>query len=124
MGQFIFVTGSYNKKLEPKNPIFRDLHFFLKTVFCLFFFIGASYKGKLPQHYKFFYTLLKKKVFGPYLVTFSLFWTLKFHFRIVRHENKGKRLIYSTLALEFFCQSKFSCSKPSWIQIRVGGVHS
>jgi hypothetical protein len=50
-----------------------------------------------------------KNLFGPYLVTFSLFWALKTHFRIGRHVKKEKRLFY--FCLRILLQSKFSSRK-------------
>jgi hypothetical protein len=41
----------------------------------------------------------KKKIVGPYLVTFSLFWAPKTHFHVGRHENKEKRLFYFGLRI-------------------------
>jgi hypothetical protein len=58
-----------------------------------------------------FYThidLFEKKV-GPDLMNLSLFWAQKL---ISGQEDmKIKKNVFSTLVLEFFCQSKFSCSK-------------
>jgi hypothetical protein len=58
--------------------------------------------------------LKKTKFVDPIctVVTFSLFWALKTHFRIGRigrHEDKKNP--FSALVLEFFCQSKLNIQK-------------
>jgi hypothetical protein len=81
--------------------------------------IGARYKGKKP-HFEISLKLRisfismsthwKKQNFWTQLnVFFSLFWAPKTHFRIRRHANIEKACF--TLVFEFFCQSKFRCSK-------------
>jgi hypothetical protein len=47
-------------------------------------------------------------------VIFFFFGPQKTHFRAGRHKNNDQRL--STLVLEFFCQSKFSCYIFKFIQ--------
>jgi hypothetical protein len=76
---------------------------------------GASYKGKKPYPPKItdlsvpILTNLKKKKIGPYIVIFfSLFFVPK---KLIsgQKDKKIKKNAFSTMVLEFFCQSKFSC---------------